>query len=734
MDDLTLSRRLFVSAGLMAGGGFVMGFGASPSQAQAAAAQLTDYVAVAPDGTVTIRAKNPEVGQGVKTMLPMIIAEEMDADWSRVKIETAPLNEKAYGAQFAGGSMTTPTNYDAMRRAGAAVRAMFVQAASERLKVPAAELGVSKGVVSHKASGKTLSYGQLASVAAGVTVPDLKTVTLKDPKSFTIIGRFEGGVDSPKIVRGEAIFGIDTVVPGMKYAVLAKPPVYGAKFKSANLDAIRALPGVTHVFTLEGKGDFHGLQDCVAIVADKWWYAKTARDQLEIVWDETMGAPHDTATYDAQAAKLLTGEGEAIRNKGDVKAALSGAVKTVEAVYETPFIPHVPLEPQNCTAKVTADGIEIWAPTQAPGGGRRLVSAALGVPEDKITVHMIRGGGGFGRRLENDYMLEAAAVAQKAGVPVKLLWTREDDIAYDYFRPGNYHRIQAGLDSDGRLIAYRAHGVTFGRGGRPTQGAGITPHDFTQTVTDAYRLEQSLIETLIPTGYLRAPSSNSLAYIHEGFLDEVAHAAGRDPLDFRLDLIERALKASAEAPKDARGPSYDLRRMKVVLETLKARANWGKAKLKPGEGMGVATYFSHRGYFAEVAKVRVTPEGEWRVLKVWVVGDVGSTIINPAGAINQVEGSVIDGIGELRQLITFEKGRAMQSNFHEVPLMRMSEAPQIDTHFVLSEHSPTGLGEPALPPVIPAVCNAIFAATGVRVRKLPLTAETLTAEMLAKKA
>ncbi|ADU14919.1 xanthine dehydrogenase family protein molybdopterin-binding subunit [Asticcacaulis excentricus] len=722
MDDVKISRRLFVSAAALAGGGFVMGFGASPSEAQSATTRLTDYVAVDLEGKVTIRAKNPEVGQGVKTMLPMIIAEEMDVDWAQVHVETAPVDEKTYGPQFAGGSLTTPMNYENMRRAGAAARAMFLQAGAEAMRVPAAELSAVKGTVLHKASGKKLSYGALASAAAKVPLPDLKTVALKDPKSFTLIGQFKGGVDSPKIVRGEPIFGIDTEVPGMKYAILAKPPVYGAKFKSANLDAVRKLPGVVQLFTLEGKGDFHGIQDCVAIVADKWWYAKSARDQLEIVWDDAIGVPHDTATYAAQAEKLLMGSGDIIRNKGDTQTGLAAAAKTIEAVYETPFIPHVPLEPQNCTAKVTSDGIEIWAPTQSPGGGRRLVAQALGVPEDKITVHMIRGGGGFGRRLENDYMLEAAVVAQKAGVPVKLLWTREDDVAYDYFRPGNYHRLRAGLDGAGGLSTYQAHGVTFARGGKPAQGAGITPDGFLQMTVPNYRLEQSLIETLVPTGYLRAPSSNSLAYVHECFLDEVAHAAGKDPFDFRLQLIERAGNVP---PAEGRGPDYDLKRLKVILETLRTRSHWNRRKPAAGEGFGLATYFSHRGYFAEVAKVRVSPDGTWRVLKVWVVGDVGSQIINPAGAINQVEGSVIDGIGELRQAITFEKGRAMQGNFQEVPLMRMSEAPHIDTHFVLSDNPPTGLGEPALPPVIPAVCNAIFAATGVRVRKLPLTPEAL---------
>ncbi|MDC7684871.1 molybdopterin-dependent oxidoreductase [Asticcacaulis sp. BYS171W] len=726
MDDFQPSRRLFLVSGVAAGGGLLIGFGASRTEAQAAAAQMTDYVAVAPDGTVTIRAKNPEVGQGVKTMLPMLIAEEMDADWTKVRIESAPVNESVYGNQTAGGSTTTPTNYDPMRRVGAVVRSMFVQAAAEQLKVNGAALTTAKGVVTHKASGKTLAYGQLAAAAAKITPPDPKVMVLKDPSEFTIIGKTQAGYDSPKIVEGKPIFGIDTVVPGMKYAVLAKPPVYGAKFRSANLDAIKNLPGVTHVFTLSGSGDFKGLQDGVAIVADKWWYAKSARDQLEVVWDETLGAPHDTATYAAQAEALLKGSGETIRSKGDVKAALAGAAKTVEAVYDTPFIAHVALEPQNCTAKVAGDTVEIWAPTQAPGSGRKLVAKALGIAEDKITVHMVRGGGGFGRRLENDYMVEAAAIAQKAGVPVKLLWTREDDVAYDFFRPGNSHRLQAGLDTDGKLIAYRAHGVTYGRGGKPTQGAGIIPHDFPQQVAPNFGLEQSLIETLIPTGYLRAPSSNALGFVHECFLDEVAHAAGKDPFDFRLELIAARQALPPETP-NGRAPGYNFNRIKAVLDDLKVRSGWGKTELPKGVGMGMATYFSHRGYFAEVAKVKVDSDGNWRVLKVWAVGDVGSVIINPSGARNQVEGSVMDGIGEMLHEITFEKGRAVQTNFHEIPMIRMSAAPQVEVHFILSDNPPTGLGEPALPPVIPAVCNAIFAATGIRIRKLPLLPETLVA-------
>ncbi|MBW8733685.1 MAG: xanthine dehydrogenase family protein molybdopterin-binding subunit [Asticcacaulis sp.] len=722
-NNHALSRRHFLSVALAAGGALTVGLSPDPARADATQ-RLSEYITVAPDNTITIRARMPEIGQGIKTGLAMIIAEELDADWSKVVVETAPVDEKTFGPQFAGGSMSTPISYDPMRRAGAAVRAMFIQAAADTWSVPVSELTVDKAVVFHAKSSRKLTYGQLVARAATVPVPDLKTVTLKDPKTFTIVGRAHGGADSPKIVAGQPIFGIDTVVPGMRYAVLAKPPVYGAKLKSANLDGIKKLPGVTHAFAITGTGDMHGLKDSVAIVATSWWLAKSARDQLQVEWDDAIGLPHDSATYRAQAETLLKTAGTSVRSKGDLKAGMAKAAKTIEAVYDVPFIPHVTLEPQNCTAAPTSDGgLEIWAPSQTPGGGKSLVAKTLGIPEDKVTVHMVRAGGGFGRRLENDYMVEAAAVAKTANCPVKLLWSREDDVAYDYFRPGHVHSLKAGLDADGHIDAYYAHGVTYTHDGQVAQGAGITPHDLPYLVADNFALEQSTIATSVPTGYLRAPSSNGLAFVHESFLDEIAHAAGRDPLDYRLAMIDYAL---AHPPADGKQPGYDLKRARAVLAALAERCGWSKrGDLPKGTGMGVATYFSHRGYFAEAAKVRVEADGTWRVFKVWAVGDVGSVIVNPSAAENQVQGSIIDGIGALRHEITFDKGRAVQGNFTDIPMIRMSEAPHVDVHFIVSDNAPTGLGEPALPPVLPAVCNAIFAATGIRVRSLPLAPQAL---------
>ncbi len=719
------SRRFVLMAGVAAGGGLMLGLSSGAEAAGNVA--LGDYITIHPDNTVTLLAKNPEIGQGIKTSLPMMIAEELDVDWSQVRIETAPSDEKRFGAQFAGGSMSTPMNWDGMRKAGAAGRAMLLLAAAAQLKVPVDSLSTSKGQVVHKASSKKLTYGSLAGAAAKLPAPDLNTVKLKDPKDYTIIGKAKGGIDSARVLRGEPIFGIDKTLPGMKYAVYVKAPVYGAKLKSADFDAVKAMPGITDVFPFDGSDDFHGLRPGVAIVAKSWWYAKAAREVLNPIWDDAHGASHDTAIYAEKAKALLTGKGEVSKNTGDVDAAFAGAAKTVASVYEVPFLPHAPMEPQNCTAQPTQDGgMEIWAPTQLPNAGKELVGKTIGIAADKVIVHMLRCGGGFGRRLENDYMTEAAAIAQKLGGPVKVVWTREDDITYDYFRPGAYHAIRAGLDAGGNTVAYHTHAVTFGQGGKPAQGAATEGHAF-QGLAPNYRHEQSLIETIIPTGYLRAPISNGMAFVHESFWDEIAHAAGKDPVASRLEVLEAHLKDPRPDNDWGQRSTYNPVRAKAVLELVAQRSGWGKTKLPRGVGMGVATYFCHLGHFAEVAKVMVEDDGSWRVLKVWVVGDVGSTIVNPSGARNQVEGSVIDGIGELSQAITFAKGRAQEVNFDAVPMIRMSQTPQVDVHFHISDFPPTGLGEPALPPVLPAVANAIFAACGARIRALPLTPEKIQA-------
>ncbi|MDV6331615.1 xanthine dehydrogenase family protein molybdopterin-binding subunit [Asticcacaulis sp. 201] len=710
------SRRLFLQAGAAVGGGLMLGFGVR-ADAAATAVTLTDYVIVAPDGVVTVMAKNPEIGQGAKTMLPMLIAEEMDLPWSSLRIETAASDPKRYGAQFAGGSMTTTMNWLPMRQVGAAARWMLIAAAAQKVGAPHDAFSTAEGQVIHTPSGKRFTYGALAADAAKINPPKLDDLPLKDPKAFKLIGQSKAGYDSPKIVRGEPIFGIDMTLPGMLYAVYVKSPVYGARLISCDLTAVKAAHGVKDAFILKGT-DWHGLQDGIAIVANSWWYAQTARERLKPVWDEAAGAPHDSLIYLEQAKDLVKGPGEVKQSHGDADGALASAAKTISAFYEVPFLAHVPMEPQNCTARVTADGAEIWAPTQNPNSGGELVARTLGIGPEKVVVHMRRSGGGFGRRLENDYMAEAAAIAQKAGAPIKLVWSREDDIAYDYFRPGCYHQLRAGIDGDGRLSVYDCHSVTFARDGKVAQGASIEGNAFAPMVTPNFRLTQSLIPSTVPTGYLRAPTSNAIAFVHESFWDEIAHAAGQDPVAFRLAQLDAHAGDKAD---------YNPGRMRRVLAAVAERAKWGQATLPKGEGMGVATYFSHRGYFAEVAHVRIADDGQWRVVKVWAVGDVGSHIINPTGAYNQVEGSIMDGIGSMEAGMTFEKGRAVQVNFQDIPMMRMPKAPLIDAHFLASDFPPTGLGEPALPPILPAVANAIFAATGIRIRKLPVLPEDIAA-------
>lgn len=719
------TRRLFLTAGAAAGGGLLLGFGmvaCTPKTATGPAAPLTDYVAIAPDGTVTLMAKNPEIGQGGKTSLPLLIAEELDADWAKVRIETAASDAKRYGDQFAGGSMATTLEYMPMRQVGAAARWLLIEAAAQRMKAGHEDFTTKSGRVIHK-DGKSFGYGELVGDAAKLKAPDPAKLALKDPKDFVLIGKPQKGYDSPRIVRGEPIFGIDMTLPGMVYAVFVKSPVYGARLTSCDLTAAKAAKGIRDVFIIKGSTDLHGLQDGIAILATSWWYANTARDLLQPVWADAAFAQHDSLVYREKAQSLLKGSGSVQQKTGDADAGMKAAAKTFDASYEVPFIPHVPMEPQNCTAQVTAAGVEIWAPTQTPNDGAKLVADTLKVAPDKVVVHMRRCGGGFGRRLENDYMVDAAAIAQKAGVPVKLVWSREDDVAHDYFRPGGYYRVRAGVDAAGKLQSYISHNVAFARDGKIAQGNEIAGNAFALAVAPNNRVAFSQIETPIPTGYLRAPISNSIAFVHESFSDEIAHAVGQDPIAWRLAHLDSHL----DAYKGDRFDGYNPARMRAVLAAVRDRSNWGKTELAKGEGMGVATYFSHSGYFAEVAKVKVADDGTWRVLKVWVCGDVGNQIVNPSSASNQVEGAVMDGIGSMEAEITFSKGRAVQTNFHEIPMMRMPKAPEVDVHFVPSDFPPTGLGEPALPPVVPAVANAIFAASGARIRQLPLTPERLLA-------
>lgn len=732
-----MSRRTFLRASALAGGGILLAsyvetLGAVDSFAAAAApkagpeAVLGTYIRITPDGIVTIVAKNPEIGQGVKTMLPMLIAEELDVEWKNVRVEQAPLDTARYQAQFAGGSTATPTNWLPMRRVGAAGRAMLVAAAAQSWSVPAADCDTDRGVVRHRASGRSLSYGELATTAAAITAPDLASVPLKDPKAFRIIGTRVGGVDTHAIVTGTPLFGIDVTVPGMLYATFVKCPVFGGKVATANLAELKRQPGVRQAFVVEGDTALNGLLGGVAIVADSWWQANRARTALRVTWDEGATAQQSSTGFAARAAALAKQPAQrSLRRDGDVDAALRGAAKVVRGEYFYPFIAHASLEPQNCTARFEGGKLEIWAPTQNPASGRSLVTKTLGLTDEDVTIHITRSGGGFGRRLSNDYMVEAAWIARQAGAPVKLLWTREDDIQHDFYRPAGFHYFSGGVDASGALVAWRDHFVSFGDGERFASSAGIGGTEFPARFVPNFALDASVMPLGVPTGPLRAPGSNGIAFAVQSFIDELAHAAGKDPVQFKLALLANAQPEPA-ATAGPRPAPYDAGRMRGVLQMVADKSGWGARTLPRGTGMGVAFHFSHRGYFAEVVQASVSRAGAVKVEKVWVAGDIGDQVINPSNAENQVQGAVLDGIAQaLMQEITIERGRTVQSNFHDFHLLRHAQAVPVEVHFLESDQPPTGLGEPALPPVVPALCNAIFAATGKRVRSLPLSNQDL---------
>jgi isoquinoline 1-oxidoreductase beta subunit len=704
---------------VLAGAGLVLSFTvvgkAGAAEAGGAGGKLNAYVRVAPDNSVTIVSKNPEVGQGIKTMLPMLIAEELDVDWAQVRTEQAMNDFATYGRQFAGGSMATPLHWDELRRVGAAARMMLVAAAAQGWGVPATECTTASGVVHHAGSKRKATYGSLATKAAQITVPDLRTVPVKDPKDYKIIGQPLRQVDTDAIVTGKPLFGIDVVVPGMLYATYEKAPVFGAKVAGADLAAAKGVKGVRNAFVVEGGTALDGLLPGVAVVADSWWAARKGRDQLNTRWVEHPTAAQSSAGFAAKAVELSkAAPGKTERNDGDVEAALKGAAKTVEAAYAYPFISHANLEPQNCTAHFKDGKVEIWAPTQNPEPGRQLVAKTLGIAPEAVSIHMIRGGGGFGRRLMNDYMVEAAWISKQAGAPVKLLWTREDDMRHDFYRPAGWHFLKGGVNAAGDIVGWHDHFVTLGENGTAARSAGMSPTEFPARFLTNYRYDLSMMPCGVPTGPLRAPGSNAISFVVQSFIDELAHAAGADPVAFRLKLL-------GDKPMVGEAPSgYAAGRMAAVVKLAAEKSGWGRAMPK-GSGLGIAFHYSHLGYFAEVVEVAVAADGAIKVVKVWVAADVGRQIINPFGALNQIEGSVLDGLsGALHQNITIENGAAVESNFTDYGLMRINEAPPIETHFIKSDNSPTGLGEPALPPIVPALCNAIFAATGKRIRQLPI--------------
>jgi len=734
-----LDRRSFLQVTALAGGGVIIGMYAPDVLAQGRGGgpaipwslEPATYITVHPDNTFTLLAKNPETGQGIRTALPQLIADEFDIDWTQVKIKQADLDPKL-GPQFEGGSRATPTNYDPMRQVGAGGRLMMVTAAAQMWNVPASELTTGSGKVMHAKSKRSATYASLASRVAAMPAPgaDAVKAAYKNPKDFKIIGKPIKGVDNAAIVAGKPSFSIDEEPAGTLFAVFEKCPVFGGTAMSANLDEVKAQPGVKHAFIVEpaGRGN-NSLASGVAIVGDSWWLANKARRTLKVTWDEGAVATQSSAGYAAQAKQIAAaqaaqtpaGGGRGGAAIGDAEAAFSGAAKVIEADYEFPLLSHAPLEPQNSLAHYKADGtLEIWSCSQIPA----LQNPALGAGIDpsKVTFHLVRAGGGFGRRLTSDYDVEVGKIARvvteeraKAGlpsVPVKLLWTREDDISHDQYRPGGFHYFKAGLDAQGKLVAFRDFVAST---------ASVVPaNEFPRGFVANFAVHSAPVEPFgVPTGALRAPGTNGVSFVMQGFIDEIAVAAGKDPLQYRLDLL------ASPAGGDP-GAGFNPARARGVLEAVRDMSGWNnRGSLPKGTGMGVAFQYAHSGYVAYIVQASVGADKKINITKAWTAIDIGRQVINPSRSVNLVQGAFVEAMSHMMGWqITIEKGRVVQKNFNNYQPTRMSQVPaSVEVKFLSTDFDPTGLGEPALPPAIPAITNAVFAATGVRLRSVPLAPE-----------
>lgn len=713
-----LDRRQFLKFTGAIGGGLMLAV-TMPKVKAATTGELSPngYVKIDSSGIV-IYAKNPEIGQGVKTSLPMLVSEELDAAWEDVQVVQSPIDQATYGMQFAGGSMAIPMNYDSLRRAGAVARSMLVQAAAKQLGVSADSLRTENSYVIDSSGAQRLAYTELAAAAAEIPVPAAESIKLKDASEFRLLGKRITGVDNEALMRGEPLFGIDQVVPSMKYAVFEKCPAIGGTVKSANLDEIKGLDGVHDAFVVEGTGNAVEVLPGVAIVADDTWAAIRAKRKLKIEWDETDASTDSWSNASAEAERLRDQPGPRVVNNGDVDQAFASSMKQIGGFYRYAFVSHAQLEPQNCTASFKDGKLELWAPTQTPGQAVNSAAKVVGISPQQVTLHQLRCGGGFGRRLYNDFLCEAALIAKVADVPIKLQWTREDDMSYDLFRAGGFHQMQGAVDAEGKIAAWQDRFVTFTNdGNRPVSGGGLSAGVFPSGLLANVRVEQTALEWKNRCAAWRAPGSNVFAFIVGSFLHELAELAGRDHLEVLLETLGEPRQLGPRGMHTGRAAG--------VVRLAAEKAGWGK-ELPAGRGMGVAFYYSHFGHIAEVAEVSVSANKEVNVHKVTVAADVGP-IVNLSGAENQIEGSVVDGLSTMFNLaVSFENGRVQQKNFDQYQMLRMPSTPEIEVHFIQSDHPPTGLGEPAFPPLAPAVYNAIFNASGLRSRTLPISEDGFT--------
>jgi isoquinoline 1-oxidoreductase subunit beta len=717
---VNVSRRGFIRTGAIAGGGLLLAVhlpALSARQAGAGEAPATfapnAFVRIGSDDSVTLIINHSEMGQGVYTSLAMIMAEELDCDWNRVKVEAAPVasdyNHTEFGLQLTGGSTSVRTEWDRMRRVGATARAMLVAAAAEEWEVTPNDCRVEKGEVVHPPSGRRSRFGNLVEKASLLKAPE--DVPLKDPAKFAIIGKSTRRLDTPEKLDGSAVFGIDVKVPGMLTAVVARPPVFGATMKSFDAAKAKKVAGVRHVVAID-RG--------VAVVADGFWQAQKGREALQISWNEGALADLESGAQGEAYAALAGKPGLVAKNAGDVNAALESAAKTIEADYELPYLAHAPMEPLNCVADVREESCEVWVGTQSQTLDRAAAARVAGLPVERVKLHTTLLGGAFGRRavLDSHFVVEAVEISKAVKKPVKVIWTREDDIAGGYYRPRFLHRLRGGVDGEGNIAGWdqRVVSQSFVIGG-PFEAAMVhegVDHLAVEGASDSvYAIENRRVEWSqapggVPTLWWRSVGHSANAFVVESFLDELAHAAGRDPYQVRRELLK-------DQPRHLR-----------VLDRAAKEAGWGEP-LPPGRGRGIAVHASFGSFVAEVAEVSVSKKGEVKVHRVVCAIDCGP-VVNPDTVAAQMEGSVVFGLtAALYGEITFENGRVQQSNFHDYPMLRFEEMPRVETHIIASSDSMGGVGEPGVPPIAPAVTNAIFAATGKRIRRLPVDRREISA-------
>jgi isoquinoline 1-oxidoreductase subunit beta len=721
------TRRAFLKVGA-GGAALVVGFHfsldafAQEAQEKKKANPFDAWVHVGKDGTVTLITAKSEMGQGALTALPMILAEELEVDWSQVRVEQAPTNPDIYD-HGTGGSGSVTSSWLPLRQAGAAAREMLVHAAATAWNVEPATCRAEKGYVVHGPRRKRLAYGELVDAAAKLPIPDFKTVPLKNPADFHIVGQPIPRTDVPSKVDGSARFGLDVRVPGMLYAVVERCPTFGGKAARFDPAKARSLPGVRHVVEIPAVAAGAHSAGGVAVVADSTWAAIQGRKALQIEWDRGPAASESSASLRQDCERIAGQPGKVVRNEGDTQAALAGAGGKVEAVYELPFQAHATMEPMNCTVDVREDRAEAWSPTQAPDWTRSAIAQATGLPQPAITVHTTLMGGGFGRRYQADFAMEAAQVSKAVGAPVQLVWTREDDMQHGFYRPAAYHRLSGAVDAKGGAVAWHHRMVTTSISSfwDPPDRAKPESSEIGGVVNLPYavpnlRVEYAPVPSRVPVAWWRSVEASTNAFVVESFVDELAAAAKADPLAFRQRLL--AEPRMIKQPPDSESV-LDTRRFKAVLDLAAAKAGWG-SPLPAGRGRGIACAFSFDSYVAEVAEVSVGKDGVPRVHRMVCAVDCGRAV-NPDGVRAQVESAVVYGLSAaLKGAITIAEGRVEQSNFHDFPVMRIEDMPVVEVHLVASTERPTGIGEPGLPPTAPAVANAIFALTGKRVRRLPI--------------